>query len=108
MGKWTDEFFDELAQQGDPVADAVIAAHAATVPGAAPRELVVNIAHHLVLPPEQRSAPIQDYLETVDPLPPWVDHTKLRRSQDFFDENGLVIGTALFCAALPEAYSGAR
>jgi hypothetical protein len=27
---------------------------------------------------------------------------------DFFDQNGLMIGTALFCASLPEAYAGAR
>src|SRR5262245_16023670 len=100
MGEWTDELFDQLAQEGDPVADAVVAAHAATIADAQPRDLVANLAHHLVWPPEQRSAPIHEYLEAVDPLPPWVDHDQLHRSQDFFEENGLIIGTALFCAAL--------
>ena len=108
MSRWTDELFDGLSHEGDPDADAVIAAHVATAPPAHPRGLVSSLAHHLVLPPAQRSAPIQAYLSQQPPLPVWTDAAKLHQSGDFFDQHALTIGTALFCASLPHAYAGAR
>lgn len=36
------------------------------------------------------------------------NHERVKRAQNFFDENGVVIITALFHASLPEAYLGKR
>jgi len=105
--RWTDALLDELSHQGDPEADAVIAAHVEAT-AVEPRQLLSNLARHLHLPPEQRSPPVEAYLAEQPPWPAWVDPVKLHRSADFFDQNGLLIGTALFCASLPEAYAGAR
>lgn len=108
MTSWNDVLFDELSHQGDALADGVVAEHVANTPPAHPRELVVSIAHHLVLPPEAGSAPIHKYLTERAHLPEWTDDAKLRRSADFFNQNGLTIGAALFCASLPEAYAASR
>ncbi|MEY2461178.1 MAG: hypothetical protein QOG30_3008 [Acidimicrobiaceae bacterium] len=108
MTTWSDELFDELAHEGDPLVDAVIAEHVATSTPAPPSELVSSLAKHLVLPPAARSVPIHRYLSQRPALPAWTDDEKLQRSADFFDQNGLMIGSALFCASLPEAYAGAR
>jgi len=105
--RWTDALLDELSHQGDPEADAVIAAHVEAT-AVEPRQLLSNLARHLHLPPEQRSPPVEAYLAEQPPWPAWVDPVKLHRSADFFGQNGLLIGTALFCASLPEAYAGAR
>ena len=69
---------------------------------------LVERGRHLQMPPEQRSEPVETYLAQQPPWPEWVKDAQLHRSADFFDENGLLIGTALFCASLPEAYAGAR
>lgn len=105
---WDDALFDQLSKIGDPVADGVIEAHVATAPAITPREFVATMARHVRLPPEHQSAPIQHYLAETPPLPPWTDDDQLRRGANFFAENGIGIGLALFCASLPEAYAGAR
>ena len=105
--RWTDALFDELAQQGDPPVDEVVAAHVRTA-DLAPRELFTNLTAHLRLPPTNRSPVIDAYLAEEPPLPAWADETRMHRGADFFDQNGLLIGAALFCASLPEAYAGAR
>ncbi len=105
---WDDTLFDQLEQQGDPPADTVIAQHAAERPELQPVQIVQGIAKHLALPPDKSSQPIQDYLAGKPPLPPWADEDKLKRAGNFFDDNGLWIGMALFGASLPEAYAAAR
>jgi ER-bound oxygenase mpaB/B'/Rubber oxygenase, catalytic domain len=105
--RWTDELFDELAQQGDPRVDDVVAAHVQAT-NVAPRDLFTNLTAHLRLPPANRSPVIEAYLSEEPPLPAWADEAQMHRGADFFDQNGLLIGTALFCASLPEAYAGAR
>ncbi len=106
--RWTDARFDALAQQGDPLADDVIAEHARFAEVGHPAKLVAEIGKHLVLPPEQRSPAIHQYLEDRPSLPDWVDPKKIASSVDFFTEHAITIGTSLFCASLPEAYAAAR
>ena len=106
--RWTDELFSQLQDKGDPVADAVIEQHAAARPDARPVEIVQSIARHLVLPDEHRSDAVQAYLDDSPPLPEWSCEDMLKRGENFFEDNGLWIGMALFGASLPEAYSAAR
>ena len=78
--RWTDARFDELAQQGDPLADEVIAEHARVAGLEHPAHLVADIGKHLVLPPDRRSPAIHQYLEDRPPLPDWVDPQYVRPS----------------------------
>jgi hypothetical protein len=104
----TDARLDELAHVGDAPVDDVIRRHAAEMAHLGPRDLVAGIARHLVLPPEQRSPAIREYLEDQQALPEWHDPALLARSADFFARTGLEIGGALFWASLPQAYAGHR
>ncbi|HEY6427627.1 MAG TPA: oxygenase MpaB family protein [Acidimicrobiales bacterium] len=104
----TDALLDELSFVGDPAADEVVAKHAKCQTADDPASLVGGIAAHLELPPERRSPPIDAYLADVPPLPDWADPALIERSASFFDSRGVTIGSALFCASLPEAYAAAR
>jgi hypothetical protein len=75
--RWTDELFDELQAEGDPVADAVIERHAAGRPEVAPVHFVHSIAHHLRLPNGDRSEVIDAYLADAPPLPEWAGSLRL-------------------------------
>jgi hypothetical protein len=105
--KWTDERFDKLQKRGDPDADKVITAHAALKSDLKGVDLVQDIAHNLRLQ-ENCSDPVREYLDLSPALPDWADAGKLARGSQFFEDNGLWIGMALFGASLPEGYSAAR
>ncbi|MFI5041126.1 MAG: oxygenase MpaB family protein [Acidimicrobiales bacterium] len=105
---FTPELLDQLATEVDAPVDEIVAAHAAAKAGAEPRALVSDIAANLVLPPERQSPAIAAYLADQPALPDWVQPRLLARSADFFAGAGLEIGTALFCASLPQAYAGHR
>jgi len=104
----TGELLDELRFEGDPPVDAVIEQHAAERAGAPPATLVADLAAHLELPPNRRSAALGAYLDETPPLPDWADPELMRRGADLFSLRGLEIGSALFLASLPQAYASAR
>jgi hypothetical protein len=106
--RFTDAVLDRLSFVGDPMADEVVAEHVAHQQLHDPRRLVGDIAAHLVLPPERRSPPIERYFAEEPPLPSWADAALMAQGASFFDLYGLAIGSALFCASLPEAYAAAR
>src|SRR5262249_28818435 len=108
MSRFDDDCLDELATEGDPIADAVVAEHARERIQFEPRELVADIGTHLVLPPERRSPAISAYLDAQPPLPGWADPDRLAAGSAFFANWGLEISTGLLCASLPESYAGAR
>jgi hypothetical protein len=108
---WDDARFDTLVDRGDDEVDRVIAEHAARTAHSDPmhpRQLVATLARRLELPPEAHSPPIKKYLQHRPALPEWACEAKLAHSAAFFDEFGPMIGTALFCASLPEAYCSPR
>jgi ER-bound oxygenase mpaB/B'/Rubber oxygenase, catalytic domain len=102
-----DALLDELATQGDPPVDDVVAQHAAETKVKA-NDLVKNIARNPELPSEQRSPAIAEYLEQRPELPDWCQPGLLDRGASFFARYSVEIGTALFCASLPQAYAGHR
>lgn len=95
----TSELLDALRHEGDPAADAAIAAALAAgeSPAAAFRALVDHNS--------PMSNELKVFVDEVSPLPDWVDHDQLARGADFFCEWGFEIGLALFCAALPMGYA---
>ncbi len=50
---------------------------------------------------------LQAFLEQ-EGLPAWADRGRLLRAQRFAERNAIGIATALFCAALPSAFTGAK
>ncbi|OBI15759.1 hypothetical protein A5712_27990, partial [Mycobacterium sp. E2327] len=48
---------------------------------------------------------LEVYLKTSLSLPAWADPDKIKRGQQVFEENGLLITLCLFCASLPSAYA---
>ena len=92
---------------GDEVADAVVAAFAEDHPGVPVRELVGRMVAELHRSPEEQHPLVAAYLVDGPELPPWADHERIARGQAFFRAHGPLVGAALFCASLPEAYAAA-
>jgi hypothetical protein len=108
MGRVTNAWLDSLSGEGDPEADAVIAAHAAWGERVVPGDLVKHVAAHLRLPSELQSPAVKEYLDAT-PRPSIVpDPILMERGRRFFAEYSLEIGSALFCGSLPEAYASPR
>lgn len=99
---------------GDAEADAVIADFVGAVGIDDPRNLMLRLVRRRDLDASIDGGPssLRRYLGAgLDALPEWRDDTSIRRGQQFFEDAGLAIATALFCASLPTAYlssQGAR
>ncbi|MCU0268076.1 MAG: DUF2236 domain-containing protein [Acidimicrobiales bacterium] len=104
----TNALLDEMSFQGDPLADGVIAEHAAWSRTLVPRDVVRHVAAHLRIAPGDRSPAVETYLADDLPLPDWADPVLLGRGAAFFADHPLEIGSALFCASLPEGYASPR
>lgn len=50
------------------------------------------------------AAPLERFVASVGHVPDWVDADKLRRAEEFFQDNGVLPVAILFCASLPECY----
>jgi hypothetical protein len=94
-------------QVGDVVADAVVAAFAEDHPGVPVRELVGRMVAEVHRDPEEQDPRVAAYLVDGPELPAWADHERIARGQAFFRAHGPLVGAALFCASLPEAYAAA-
>ena len=110
--EFDDALLDQLSCEGDPEADAVIAAHMAATGHADVKVLMRDIGEALAFPPTTGSrpsdGPLLHYLSAAPPLPEWVDDGRMNRAAQVFLDNALGIGQALFCASLPEAYASPR
>jgi hypothetical protein len=115
---WTDALLDEMAVQGDPPADEAVAAHFGTRtprqaaeggPRADDRALLTDIATHGGPAPQRTSPALEEFMAAGLPLPVWATGPgaaeRVARGQDVFAMYGLQIGSALYCASLPEGYA---
>src|SRR5437899_13019244 len=101
----TDEFLDELSQQGDPEADAVAAAYLGEGP---PQSFLHHVAASHRLPPEQQHPTVAGFLSApAPPPPPWVNEELLAAGSRFFDQWGVERGLGLLCFSLPSGYAAA-
>ncbi|MGH9037370.1 MAG: hypothetical protein ACRD0O_16555, partial [Acidimicrobiia bacterium] len=106
--RWTDERLALLRAEGDPPGDEVVARFFAERSSLAPREGFGLLVRHGDVPEEERSPALAAYLDDEPPLPSWVDAAQLKRGEEVFCQWGPLVGASLFCAALPEAYAGAK
>lgn len=93
---------------GDPAADAVVRRWIAEGPRA--MEAVDDALSKLAVAPSARAdlpPSLRRFLGSHGP-PAWADHARLARAQDFAARHSVAIACALFCAALPAAFTGAK
>ena len=109
MTAWPDARLDHLRTLGDQPADAAVAAHFAERPAQAPVDLVAATTGRRSIAGVADSAPLTDFLRAPVELPRWArvpgSAELVRAGQDVFALYGLQIGSALFCASLPEGYA---
>jgi hypothetical protein len=106
---WTDDLLDKLRQTGDPVADDVVARYfKETEKEDDPRHLIRRLVRCPVLPEDDRPPSVDAYHRDTPPLPDWADDDRIRRGVDVFEKWGLLFGTSLFCASLPQAYAASK
>jgi ER-bound oxygenase mpaB/B'/Rubber oxygenase, catalytic domain len=102
-GQWDTAALEKLRLQGDPEADAVVAAHFAAEPGG-PEELFRSLAFSQT-PSDAAADPVGRYLAEVAPLPGWLDQVVLSRAQSWFARVGTHVFCALYAGSLPTAYA---
>lgn len=119
MTGWDDDRLDALAGRGDPPADDAVARHFAAAGdeadggggqvAARARALVTELGRLGVADAPGRSAPLEGFLADRPEPPAWARGPEsaalVRQGQDVFALYGVQIGTALFCASLPEGYA---
>jgi hypothetical protein len=104
---------DRLARIGDPEADAVVEAVVKSLGKGVPE--LDSIARKSAFPDVIRTIGRGDDGGKVDGfvyggknIDQHIDVSLVNRAQDFFEEQGVAVVTALFLAALPQAYLGRR
>ncbi len=102
---WTDTFLEELRDEGDAVADAVIAAHVAEV-GAEPGHLFRGLLGADA--PSSRSSALDAFVAAPVVEPEWYDPALADAGREVFLRRGLHVVSALYGASLPTAYAGWR
>lgn len=104
---YSDATLDRFGQQGDPLADEVIARLVADHDLDEARRLLHGLLRTSDAVPPGMPAVVTDYLDATSQLPPH-DPRDVRRAQQFFELFGVPITTSLFCASLPSAYASWR
>jgi hypothetical protein len=106
--KWTDALLDEMRTRADPRADEAV--NQLFSDGSIPtvNELFRTLVRNDSVPAGELPIPLRAYREDLDGMPPWADLEQIRRGQDFFMRNGVLMVTALFTASLPLCYMSAK
>ncbi len=108
FGLETDARLDSLRLKGDPVVDALFSEWFAqsNSPDTVAQSKELHRQCHIS--PSDMSPQIRSYFENQPPVPSWVDWSAVTRGQELFEQWGLLIGMALFCASLPTTYAAAN
>jgi ER-bound oxygenase mpaB/B'/Rubber oxygenase, catalytic domain len=106
--RWTDELLDDMREQGDPEADAVIEAVFKHGNPNAINDVMRKLVSNDQPDPKNLPQEVADYLSKNMTLPPWAEPAKIKRGQQLFEARGLEISVCLFCASLPSAYAAAK
>lgn len=102
--RWTDDLLDRARQQGDPLADATVAAVFDKGAVAAVNRLLTTLVRNDGVPTADLPPQVADYLTTSARLPDWADPSRIRLGEDVFMRYGLTSFGILACASLPECY----
>jgi hypothetical protein len=102
---WTDSFLDALRQEGDPEADAVVAAYFTERGGEDPSGL---FRATMTRQTEDALPSVMAYLAHRPEPPDWLDPKLVAAGQERFARWGSHVFTALYGASLPSAYACTR
>ncbi|AKD56441.1 oxygenase MpaB family protein [Spirosoma radiotolerans] len=105
---FTDTLLDQYRQQGDPVADAVIAAvvEADAAPGL--RALMHWLADTSDFSLTTQHPAVQAFFAEYARMPDWADTDRMKRGMSFFRKHAQQIGLTLGFFSLPFSYLGAN
>lgn len=114
--KWTDPaFLDALRHQGDPTAEAAVAALKADgVSQASLRRALGHMRHNGGQLPDDAPAVLRDFFAQnyercptcfSPDLPAWVDRDRLLRGQTVFAKHSVAAILVMLCKSLPEGYA---
>jgi len=108
MQEWTDDMLDLFRVRGDPPVDELLARWAAESEGDSDAHTTLRHMAASFHSPGPSRSPIDRWLAEPSPLPAWADPELIAQGQAVFHRHGLLIGTMLYCASLPEAYASAK
>ncbi|MFC5409515.1 oxygenase MpaB family protein [Larkinella bovis] len=104
---FSEDLLDRSRQQGDPAADAVLAAVAAE----GGREKIGLLMRWLANPDDLNATDqhpsVRDFVETQVRLPTWLDYRRMETAMRFFSKNEVAVELVLGCYSLPYCYAGA-
>jgi hypothetical protein len=105
---FTPDVLEALRHEGDPPADAAVAAYFASIE-------VDRPGHHLMStlikhePGSDELAPgLEEFVGACPPMPMWIDEELLEEGQNLFLEYVPQFGLALWMASIPAGYAGKR
>ena len=104
---FSDELLTRYRQQGDPPADAVIAAVAETAGREGISTLMQWLANTSDFATDKQPEPVQIFFADYAGLPEWAEPDRMKRGMAFFKKNAGLIGLALGTYSLPYTYMGA-
>ncbi|AUD00544.1 oxygenase MpaB family protein [Spirosoma pollinicola] len=105
---FTDPLLDRYRQQGDPVADAVIATIVETETATGLRNLMRWLGDTNDFSTTNQHPAVQDFFEKYAALPTWAEPVRMKRGMVFFKKHAQQIGLTLGFFSLPYSYLGAH
>lgn len=104
---FSDELLTRYRQQGDPAADAVIAAVAETAGREGISALMRWLADTSDFTTDKQPEPVRVFFAEYTSLPDWAEPDRMKRGMAFFKKHAGLIGLALGTYSLPYTYMGA-
>ncbi|HEX3784960.1 MAG TPA: oxygenase MpaB family protein [Pseudonocardiaceae bacterium] len=99
---------DELALEGDPLADQVITDLVATDSIAAVNAVLAHLRANDTPIPADLPASVREYLITTDNPPDWADPDRIARAREFFIDDGVDVASVLSYGAMVNCYAQPR
>ncbi len=100
-------WLDRAQRIGDPLVDVLVARTLREAPSPELDAALGRVCRDPRAPLDGLPEPLVRYFETQG-VPEWADRARLRSAAQFAERHAVAISTALFCAALPAAFTGAK
>ena len=100
-------WLDRARRVGDPLVDVLVARTLRGSDAASIDAALARVCRDALAPLDRLPPALVHYLETQG-LPSWAEPARLESAARFAERNAIAIATALFCAALPAAFTGAK
>lgn len=108
--RFDDAFLNTLRNEGDPPADAVVAAFIDSELDADAVGLMAALIARSVgsAQTDETSLSLRDFAKARPPLPPWTEPAMVERGQQLFAEFIPQLGLGMWMASIPAGYAGAH